>query len=715
MDPNGVYLNHSTEGISQYMNTAWHVQRDTDIVHFSGQNYPFGEHIAFTDNESLISSFLQLVHRHVVPLNGRTAGILNIFALLSVYLASGFIYLIFRQLYTPVWISVWAALGITFLSPQHEHLQGELGLATPFVFPMMLWLTGLFENSLTRRYLSLTIGIVVWASTQINGFYFWGIALFLSGYTLWHWLHRPNWKRFYPRALHLVAMLLLPYVTLHLWYHWSDYAIDRPLELESFRQNRSTLVGLFLPPDFVQHRGTVPQAYLGITAGLFTLWVFFQLLRPFKRIKKDDYAHLLNEPFLLAGLFSGGLLLLMSLDLAALPGFRWLWDVSGPLRGLRRPAHLAWVYYYVANIGGVYTCWKLANQIPERLKWLGKGLMLLPLILLGVEAVFWQNWVNVRPGPNLERAAPKAIPGGAAQYQAILPMPYYHASPADTSAQPDPDFYQSVRHMGLVHGLPDMGMYQFKPSAAEMLALLQLSLAPCDFPSVLNELPNDKPLLLVFRSQNLLSVQTQAPHLVQNALPLRTDSNLTLMALMPDSIRSAVQNEQDKRLQEVRRLPFVANSTWKNRKGQPPVAHESFNSLEGGRIFQGGGAAQGRLSQPFVLWEGRLDTGMYVVSFWLYANRDQGLQHHILVQHGANPVEENHLRPFVKAIVNDWALFEIPLLATQDKAQYRLTLFRPDSNLPFELDELLIREANTDYFRAETGWIVKNNYWYRRF
>jgi hypothetical protein len=334
---------------------------------------------------------------------------------------------------------------------------------------------------------------------------------------------------------------------------------------------------------------------------------------------------------------------------------------------------------------------------------------------LSVEAVFWQNWVKVRPGPNLEQAAPTGIPGGVDQYQAILPLPYYHASPADTSAQPDPYFYQSVRHLSLVHGLPDMGMYQFKPSAAEMLPLLQLSLAPCDFPAVLNEFPNDKPVLLVFRSQNLLQLQTQAPHLVRSALPLRTDSNLTMMALMPDSIRSAVQNEQDKLLQEIRRLPYPANSDWKNRKGKPPVAYESFNSLDGGRSFQGGGAAQGRLSQPFVLWEGRLDTGMYVVSFWLYANRDQGLQHHLLIQNGDSPLEEHLVRPFVKAIVNDWALFEIPFRAAQDKEPYRFTLFRADSHLPFELDELLIREAGTDYYRTETDWLVKNNYWYRRF
>lgn len=713
--PNDVYLNGSPEGISQYANTAWHVVRDTTPVHFGGQNYPFGEHIAYTDNMACISGVLQYLHqRGLVDLRGRTAGVLNVFLLFTILLGAVFLYWVFYRLHMPVWVSVWGALAIVFLSPQHIHFGGQIALASPVFIPALLWLTVVLEGYMVRRYVSLVIGLLVWFSAQLNEFYFWLSGLFLFGYMLWHWLRHPGWLRFYSRAVYLVAMLLLPYVLLNIWHHWSDFAVDRPRELEAFWLNRSSLAGLFLPPDYVRHVGAVPQSYLGLTAGLFTLWMLLRLFRPFPKPWREDFIHRLNKPFLYAALFSGFLLLLLSLDVASIPGLQWLWRLPGPLRGLRQPAHLAWVYFYVANMVAVYGCWKTAVHLPARFHRFRLPLMLFPLLLLSAEAVLWQRWVRVDPVPNPELSRPGVDPELLKGHQAMLSIPYYHASPADTSAQPEARFYSSVRRLSLATGIPEMGVYQFKPSRSEMLLLLQLNGAPCDPPFILNELPDETPLLLVVDERRLADWQQRVPHLLRAARPLANDGILRLFSLAPDSIRSVTQLERNKIIAESKSLRST-KSAWYGAQPEPPVAYESFNSLTGGRSFQGAGAARGRLHLPLVLWEGHPGAGTYVVSFWVYANSDQGLHHHLRIRQDDEKKQEHTLLPFVRAVVNDWALIEIPFTVSEQVHRYTIDLYRPDSGLPFEVDELLIYRAGNNYYREEPGWIVKNNYWYRRF
>lgn len=714
-EPNAVYLNGSLEGVSQYVNTAWHVERDTTLVHFGGQQYPFGEHIAFTDNAALTSSLLQWVHRHIWDLSGSTAGILNVLVLLSVLLSAVFLWLLLHRLRLPMALSVGGALGIVFLSPQHAHLQHELGLSVMFIFPMVLWLLSLFEVSLTRRYVSLLIGLLVVAATQTNEFFYWFLALFLLGYGCWQALSKPWWRHQYRIALHLMLMVLLPYVVLNFWYHWSDFAVDRPTQLETFRLNKSTLEGLFLPPDFVRQTGQIPQAYLGMTAALFTVLLVIRRFRLFPKRWSKGLHHQVHAPFLVAILFSCVMLLLTAIDLSLFPGMGWLWDVTGPLLGLRRPAHLAWGFYYVINIVAVYWLWQAAVHMPDRFALLRLPLALGPIVLLLGEAYLWQHWIQVSPVPNPTRAYGLPVIEKPDDFQAMISLPYYHATPADTCAQPDAAFYLRVRTLGLQHGLPDMGVYQYKPSIAKMLQLLQLNLEPCDLPTALNELPDDRPLLLAVDSRNLFQQELQPWHIWHPSQPLYADSVLALRSVSPDSIRASVLYRREKVAQEIRLAGRTKQGEWSDAKGNQPIYYQSYNHFRENRNFQGGGAVAGRMSERFALWEGVLDTGTFSISFWLYANRDQGVNHHLHLVASDGPAVEYNLRPFIRAVVNDWALFEVPFQNAVPGRSYQCFLYRHDARLGFFLDELLIRRADQNFFREEPGWLVKNNYWYKEF
>ncbi|MBK8555528.1 MAG: hypothetical protein IPL65_07045 [Lewinellaceae bacterium] len=52
--PNTQLIGAGPDGFKNYMTTGWHVRYDTSYVHFGGMNFPFGEHVLFTDNQPIL-------------------------------------------------------------------------------------------------------------------------------------------------------------------------------------------------------------------------------------------------------------------------------------------------------------------------------------------------------------------------------------------------------------------------------------------------------------------------------------------------------------------------------------------------------------------------------------------------------------------------------------------------------------------------------------
>ena len=70
-DPNAFLFGESPDGFKNYMTTTWHVRHDSSYVHYGGMNYPYGEHVLFTDNQPILSAGMQWWSRHVDDLSAR--------------------------------------------------------------------------------------------------------------------------------------------------------------------------------------------------------------------------------------------------------------------------------------------------------------------------------------------------------------------------------------------------------------------------------------------------------------------------------------------------------------------------------------------------------------------------------------------------------------------------------------------------------------------
>ncbi len=159
--PGDYMLTDSPDGFKNYVTTIWHVQRDSTLTHYGGMNYPFGEHVLFTDNQPIFSGALQWWDRNVASMSGRTVGAMNIFQVISLLFGCAAMFLLLRKLHLPVWFAGWVALGVVFLSPQINRFDGHFGLSHTFVFPLLLYLLCRYEERRSRRYQSLQIGILI--------------------------------------------------------------------------------------------------------------------------------------------------------------------------------------------------------------------------------------------------------------------------------------------------------------------------------------------------------------------------------------------------------------------------------------------------------------------------------------------------------------------------------------------------------------------------
>ena len=71
------------------------------------------------------------------------------------------------------------------------------------------------------------------------------------------------------------------------------------------------------------------------------------------------------------------------------------------------------------------------------------------------------------------------------------------------------------------------------------------------------------------------------------------------------------------------------------------------------------------------------------------------------------------LRSEIKAIVNGWALYELPFEVLEDQSIFSIFLHKKNADAPFWYDEVMIKAKDFNLYRREPGWTVRNNYWHK--
>lgn len=766
--PNDTILFDTPDGFKNYMTAAWHVAHDSSYVHYGGMDYPFGEHVLFTDNQPIFCAAMQWWNWHISDIHGDTTGIINIFQVLSMLLGAGVIYLLLRKLHLPAWYAAIAALGILFLSPQNNRFYGHFGLSHTWVFPLLLLLLCRYEERSSRRYQSLLIGLLLFVAAQLHFYYFGVSALFLGIYTAYQMLADFRWPVVLKRIYHLVVMVVVPFVLLNIWVHWSDYCSDRPASPFGFTTYIGYWEGVFLPyENFPMYQwidrniikirrldSAESQAYAGVVAFAFTLWLLFRRrFRAFDKEWDEAASHRVHKRYLNGVLVTGFAMLLLGCGFPfAIPGMEWTVDYLGPFKQFRGLGRFIWTFYYAINMLAFYVLWNKSSHYPvtqslreafdeiklklrrrdfknlplaHLKKW---ALVVIPLLILCWEAWFYQHSkiLQLSPNPTLRSTVDTPTDDwfdkvDFSRYQALMPLPYYHVGSENIWLDIYYPLFKKTQETAFQTGVPDMGVFMSRSSIGRMVKSMQWALEPGEKPEILGEFPDNRPIALMIEPAKWEEVKTQYAHLLAKAQPVYDGPDLKIMSLVPDSMRVYAQEHTQAVLREAAAAQKPLHNGWKSVDPNGCwMYNENYDSLTNTQYrFQGAGAATGIMSDTTWLYQGVMPPGDYNLSLWVNVTEDMGMAHEAkIIQNSladGHQIEFRHegLRFYLRSIVHGWALFDVPFKVHEGNSRTSIFLWKKGADMPFWFDEVMIKSSKPTIYKQMPGWVAKDNMWFR--
>jgi hypothetical protein len=737
-DPNNNFFNLYGDGFKNYFTVHYHIKHDQDYAHFAGMNYPHGEHVMFTDGQPALANTLKFISQNVVDISDYTVGIINVAIVFSFLFCAVLLYLILTRLKVAPWFATLAALGIMLMSPQHFRPIAHYSLSYAFVVPLILYLLLRWEEKPSwwiSGCMGLSVGLV-----GLLHMYFLGIAGMLIGwYFLLKFLHKKSWAEARRLGLHYGVQVLLPFLLFQIWMWSTDSITDRPQTPIGFLDYRARWEGIVTAVQlpywawFDQHlvniRGMTfeSEIYIGIVGVIGFFGLFWPLLRkkvlPADGSAASQYLQLLFPSILL--------MLLVSLGLPfIIPGFDFLIDYLGPFRQFRGQGRFAWAFYY----GWGIILWVVLHQ--KMGQWQGVRRFVLiagAFLLLGIEAYLMSKASFIKPWrdeAHYNRQQFESSPGywfrkvNLSDYQAILPMPFFHVG-SENFVVDAPGNAVRFAAMGTWHyGIPNLGVNMSRTSFSQTLKLIPLDFLPYRSLDFTQDLPNQKPLLVVLDKAQYFSSPQGSTYLLRFSKMIFEDSLVQLRELplaafdqAVDAWRQDIKSGYEGTLQKgfLRDGFLLPDSTYQ-------FYYETFDHLSSPRTYQGKGAfvGKGRRAVPFLSFQ--TPAANNECSVWVYLGEDQRPRmnfkgYEVDVAGNERLVVHNACKFDLQVLDNNgWGLVVFPINVSRAGATVRMELEYKDMSIrDTYIDEFLVRQVGRpedNIFWKKGRDLVFNNFWF---
>lgn len=740
--PNDSFFNIYGDGFKNYATVMYHVKQDSTYLQYSGMNYPYSDHVLFTDCQPILANSIKWISRNVTDISDYTVAIINLSMLFSFLLCSVFLYLIFIKLKLPVGYSMFVAIAMMFLAPQFHRVDAHYGLAHSFIIPAIIYLLMYFEEK-PRWSLSIATGALVVIVAQLHFYHFALCALLITAYFFFHWLRHLTWQKTMQMAAHYAVQVVIPLILLQIWINWGDTVTDRPTLPMGILAYRAFWEGIFISTQSpiwawvdqkvtdIRNLNMENEAFVGTVATFFALfllirWAIGRFKRPFLPFGESPF---------LQDLFPASLLVLMfSLGFPFnIPGLEGLLDYLGPLRQFRGWGRFGWIFYFGWNIIVWYNLYQLyAKVIQNRWKYvlLGSALGLLALeAFYSAKATYQEPMHDWR----LDKTAFEQSDEywfknvNPSDYQAVLPIPYYHEGSESFAIGTLGHTLRWSLIPGLHYGIPSLGVFMSRQSYAQTLEKIPIGLHPYRPLNFVKTLPNQKPLLaIVDRTQRDFQFsegKNAYGYLMVGTKVLYIDELIEVHELSLDAFERAANHwrsdifnawNYDKNHYALQDSFWLPNANTQ-------VVYENFDDQSSEQIYQGAGAFAANREKIIPFWEGYLPADSSTCSVWVYLGQEQlpriNFRAWEIDANGQEkPIAHNGTKFDLQVMDNNhWGLVEFPIKVSDTKHRVKLALECKEMSVPkVWVDELLIRPAGVTVYWEKDGWLGCNNLWFRK-
>ena len=455
---NAPFFVESGDGLKNYYSVVYQVKYGEEFWKFSGMNYPYGEHIVFTDSQPLLVLLLKMVVFVFPSAANHLPAIMNFLMLISLPFSAVFIQRIFKHYDLNNFFSITAALAIAFFSPQLLRINGHYALAYMCLIPLfyLLLIKQLKRNSLM---LSFVIGLCLFCSGFLHLYYLLIISFFIGAVLL---VKAIRTKKYLQQFIHLSIQVIIPFAVALIILKVTDPITDRPTEPYGFLVYRAYWEGFLLSTDSPIIRwinqNILEIRYVGFEAtvyfGFFSVMCLLSGLIYLIANKGKAKAIAVPDKNILIG---GLLVTLFSLGFPFILGLDFLVAYTGPLQQFRSIARFAWPMYYVVGITSVVVIYRLRKELFARK---------LLLAFFCISALVFLLEINKRnekvaaqaSSSSMFPAAPieKYCASHANDYQAIIPIPSFYIGAECMSKRAPDDFSTLLLSISMEEGIPLM-------------------------------------------------------------------------------------------------------------------------------------------------------------------------------------------------------------------------------------------------------------------
>ncbi len=631
---NQYLLSAQGDGVKNYYTPAWYVKYDQGL-HFTGMNYPFGEHVVFTDNQPMISGILNFIDDHLFPVSNNTIGILNLLIFISLFVSVLLIYKILIHYKLPGWFAFFTALLIGFGAPQLQRFSGHFALAYTVYFPLIWWLFIRMSRS-GFRYIHVAIMIAIILFFNFIHIYYLFIALlFFGAYFLVYLFSKGKSRR---ETISLLLIVIVPVIIALLFMRITDKVSDRTQSPYGFYEYKATFQSVFLNArgNLIQWMNTelhTPKpsfegnAYVGIIGLVVLLLSVFIFIKRWIG-KKNIRPAFLHLPGNFSKIFIASLLVLMfSMALPFSMGFNFLLDILPFIKQFRSPGRLAWVFYYVFSVYGVIFIYLLYKVIGRRNQIAARLFIYTTLFFQGnwvinnlniVSDMTHQTTMN-NPFNGKDDFYSKQLADAAIQpekYQAILFFPsFFQGSEKLYVDRTNGDYARALR-ISYQTGLPLINQMMSRTSISQTLSLASLTGHPAIKKTIPNKF-NQKPVLIISSGKNLMKGDH---YLIDNSKKLGSSGDLHFYELDLDLLSNETDLFTDYFAENKDSLRSFSSNQYLSIDSNSIFYRNQFEELSSPDAFLGEGSFYFDQTERIMIAEINVNTSVPIwieISFWI--------------------------------------------------------------------------------------------------
>lgn len=734
---NSRYFGTSGDGIQAYYTSAYHAKYDKSFIHHEAMNYPYGENVFFTGCQPVVTGFAKMF-----GLSSYVVGITNLIMLLSMVLCALFLYLIFKELKVNFIYAAVCATAISFLSPQIVRLFAHYTLTYQFAIPGFIYFLYKFYQAPSMRR-SILIGVYSFfmASTHL---YFFGFFAVMSGF---YWatlfiIRAPKFKNIFFCLKHFSIQLLVPFILLQMIIIVTNTVTDRTTFPFGFLLYKSNWWGVLFPfgryyayaplnwglePGEVNPEG---YSYVGIVAVFTTLIMTLKLIRDLLNFQVGKFFKFSDNLLLNVFVWSAILALLYSFGYPFVFGHEEWVKHLGFFKQMRGIGRFAWMFYYIINILAVYLTYRLTYY----LKWRALKVLFLSIVSFFICADAFQtiNGYNDALNNKLPELADKEnqLPENqwmnkikAEDYQAIIPLPYFHLGSENITLEPKGNIQKNSHIVSLKTGLPLTAVAMSRTSLSQTSKNVQIVLEPNEPLAILKDMPNKKPFI-VMAEEALLNEDEK--YILSNSEYLFKSTEYSVYKLKYEDLAALYQKKSKEAEDYYKAAKTYMVNGCLSTDSVCRFVKLDYDSVSTDIHFRGKGAKVAEAIYYHDLYYGKMPSIMpdsaYSVSFWMYDHeKDLNLRSGFAVE----CVDSNGTvyggiyataKDYIKRIEGKWILIEGTVILKHTNDQIKVTLWNTHLLAGDKLayDDLLIRPKSVDVFVEKGNELYFNNRYYKK-